>query len=195
MAPTPQSAEQLAQDSLPADAGGQTAPPKPLKARSRRRPGAAAPDELARARAKRREMEVTVDRLVVERMDAIEFSEFYSVARLYVEITGSLPTAAALQLIELWSERAFNANGSPWVFEPAQKWAFYSGLSEEDWVQARATLRSCGLIAERRRYDAALGELVVEIAADAAAVARAVADFRSVVRDEAWDLVRSGAKP
>lgn len=195
MAPPPQSAEHLAADGLPAEPSGPATPPKPLRGRSRRRAAAPATDELARARTKRREMEATVEQLVAERMAAIESNEFYSVARLYVEITGSLPTAAALQLIENWSEQAFNSTGSPWVFQPAQKWAFHSGLSEEDWVTARATLRACGLIVERRRYDLQLGELVVEIASDAEAVARAVADFRAVVRDDAWDLVRNGGKP
>ena len=150
------------------------------------------PDELADVRRRKSAERTAITRYVDERLDAMEHQEVYTVPMLYVAVTGSLAPAHLLSLVAQWSEQMYASTGSGWVRQPVQAWVNYSGLVEEDWLAARELLRERGLIEERRRYDASVGEIVTEIAFVPSVFASEVAKVREEVREDARSRLRSG---
>ena len=176
---------------LPAARGGSTATGARVGKAVRRR-AHGAPDELAAARARKARERASVDLFVENRLLALEHEEQFVIPRLYVVVTGSLAPASALKLIESLSERSYAQRGTPWVYMPQQTWTTYSALSDEDWLEARATLRELNLIQERRRYDAELGEIVTELAFLPERFSAEVARVREQIRDDAIAEVKQG---
>lgn len=172
-----------------------TPPAKAVRGKTVRAPRPDGNDELSQARRRKAEERAAVARYVDQRMDAMEGLDAYRIPMLYVAITGSLPSACLLQLVCLWSEEAYASTGSAWVRRSVQTWVNGCGLDEIDWAAAREELRELGLIEERRRYDLAAGELVVEIAFCPSAFADAVAGIREQLRDEAYANLRRSARP
>jgi hypothetical protein len=156
-------------------------------ATKRKRPAATLPrDELAAARAQRARDRTAVEQWVEKRLDELEHVESFRVPRLHVVITGTLPAASALALIEQWSERSFRERGTPWVAMPLETWLNYTGLDEADWLAARDILRGLGLIQERRRFDLEREEIVTEFAFAAEVFSQEVAGVREMLREQAW---------
>lgn len=150
------------------------------------------PDQLAEMRRRRTAERTAVARHVDERLDAMEYREVYTVPMLYVAVAGSLAPAHLLSLVAQWSEQAYAATGSGWVRQPVQAWVDYSGLAEQDWMEAREALRERGLIEERRRYDMTAGEIITEIAFVPSVFAAEVAKVREALREDAKARLRDG---
>ncbi|MFT3819791.1 MAG: hypothetical protein QM750_19635 [Rubrivivax sp.] len=138
--------------------------------------------ELVRRRRER--AEIARDMALIARkadQQLIQLTErvFFSVPRGYPAITGSLASAHALYIIELWSERALTETGSPWVRVPEEQWIYNSGLSFEEWIESRRMLRDLGLIAERRYFDDDRHGLATEYSFDCAGFSRHLAALRA----------------
>lgn len=102
----------------------------------------------------------------------------YQVSLLSIAATGHLTAAAALQMISHYCEQSLQNGGDQFVYRPTQKWLDCTGLSNDEWIHARQLLRDAGFIAERRRFDLALQEIVIEIAFDFYAWADKVEELR-----------------
>lgn len=162
-------------------------------------------DELAarreRARAERQEIESRAD----SRLHEMQAQEFIRVPRLMVAITSSLAAASVLELARLWTERSMHERGTPWVDMPVQTWLNYTGLCEQEWVEARRALRAQRLIQERRRFDLDRNELVCDLSFDSQAFDEHVANLRDALKAHLVEEVRarhraepsaeSGARP
>lgn len=164
-----------------------------LKALSpaRKRSLSPASDEVAQRRAKRAAERTKVESYVEQRLEALEYTEMFSVPRMHVFIAGSLAPASALKLIELWSEQSYREHNTPWVSMPLDQWIAHTGLADEDWVSARETLRGLGLIKERRRFDSDKSELVTEIAFMADVFSSEVAKLRVQLRADGWERMHA----
>ena len=158
---------------------------------ARRRSVSPASDEIAQRRAKRAMERARVESYVEQRLEALEYTEVFSVPRMHVFIAGSLAPASALKLIELWSEQSYREHNTPWVSMPLEQWIAHSGLAEEDWVAARQTLRELGLIKERSRFDAEKSALVTEVAFMADVFSAEVARLRVELRADAWERLHA----
>jgi hypothetical protein len=105
------------------------------------------------------------------------------VPRLYFEVCGSLVAAVALRQIEAQSEHAFREFGSPWVCSSNAEWMFVCSLNEPEWIGARETLRSIGLVQERRRYESDRQRIVVDLAFEPQAFQEHIDMVRQRIRD------------
>ena len=149
-------------------------------------------DDLAVARAVKAQQRASVEQTVESRMEQLA-REAYQVPWLYVEITGNLPAASALCVIERCSEQARLGTGSGWVHLPLQRWMNFTGLFADQWLAARQELRELGVTRERRTYDLAAGEIVTQIAFVTEAFAQEVAKLRDAFKDAAWQALKAKA--
>ncbi len=166
----------------------------------RRRPGpralnahaAAPPTNIGDVRRRRDRQRVQLMRAVDDAMERAESTQL-SVSWLYVWVARSLGPASALRTIEQASEERFHQCGDPWVNEDIEVFCQRTGLSQEDWVDARRRLREEGLIEERRRYDLDLGRIGVQLRFMPEAFCRAAAEVREEVRDQLRPTIERGA--
>ncbi len=153
--------------------------------------GARVLDELAerrvQARAERQEIESRAD----NRLHEMQAQEFIRVPRLMVAITNSLAAASVLELARLWTERSLHERGTPWVDMPVQTWLNYTGLCEQEWVEARRALRAQRLIQERRRFDLDRNELVCDLTFDSQVFDEHVANLRDALKAHLVEEVRA----
>lgn len=167
-----------------------SASPPQASSRARMR-GPRLQDELAarreRARAERQEIESRAD----NRLHEMQAQEFIRVPRLMVAITSSLAAASVLELARLWTERSLHERGTPWVDMPVQTWLNYTGLCEQEWVEARRALRAQRLIQERRRFDLDRNELVSDLTFDSQVFDEHVANLRDALKAHLVEEVRA----
>lgn len=166
----------------------------------RRRPGPralaghsdASPTNLGDVRRQRDRQRVQLMRAVDDAMERAESTQL-SVSWLYVWVARSLGPASALRAIEQASEERFHQCGDPWVNEDVEVFCRRTGLSEEDWIDARRRLREEGLIEERRRYDLDLERIGMQLRFMPEAFCRAAAEVREEVRDQLRPSIERGA--
>ncbi|MBL8344907.1 MAG: hypothetical protein JNN03_05665 [Rubrivivax sp.] len=165
-------------------------PQQAASSRARAR-GARLLDELAerreRARAERQEIETRAD----SRLHEMQAQEFIRVPRLMVAVTSSLAAASVLELARLWTERSLHERGTPWVDMPVRTWLNYTGLCEQEWVEARRALRDQRLIQERRRFDLDRNELVCDLTFDSQVFDEHVANLRDALKAHLVEEVRA----
>ena len=149
-------------------------------------------DELASRRRRKADETEQVLRYVDDRISALERQETYAVPRLYVAVAGSLAPGHLLSLVIDWTERSDATPDYRWIRRSVQEWIDFSGLHEDDWVAARQVLRDKGLIQERRSYDLAVDEIVVEIAFAPEVFAAEVARVRELLIDDSRQRLRNG---
>jgi hypothetical protein len=153
--------------------------------------GARVLDELAerreRARAERHEIESRAN----SRLHEMQAQEFIRVPRLMVAITNGLAAASVLELARLWTDRSMHERGTPWVDMPLQTWLNYTGLCEQEWVEARRALRAQRLIQERRRFDLDRNELVCDLTFDSQVFDEHVANLRDALKAHLVEEVRA----
>jgi hypothetical protein len=149
------------------------------------------PDELAAYRAQRLQERLDVESRADGRLHEMQVNEFIQVPRLMVAVTASLAAASVLELARLWSQRSMVQRGSPWVDIPLETWLNYTGLCEQEWIEARRTLRHLRLIRERRRYDLERSELVCDIAFEPEVFESHVADLRADLKATFAEELRS----
>jgi hypothetical protein len=121
----------------------------------------------------------------------MQAQEFIRVPRLMVAITNSLAAASVLELARLWTERSSHERGTPWVDMPVQTWLNYTGLCEQEWVEARRALRAQRLIQERRRFDLDRNELVCDLTFDSQVFDEHVANLRDALKAHLVEEVRA----
>ena len=148
-------------------------------------------NDLAAVRSLKASQRAEIDDLVNDRMQQLA-QEAYRVPWLYVEITGSLPTASALCIIERCSDQARKVNGNAWVRLPRQRWLNFTGLDADQWLAARQALRHLGVIRERRCCDFAAGQITTEIAFVQKVFAMAVTRLQAILRDRARQAIKAG---
>ncbi|MCW5631910.1 MAG: hypothetical protein KIT17_01105 [Rubrivivax sp.] len=148
-------------------------------------------DELAARRECRRAERQEIEARADNRLHEMQAQEFIRVPRLMVAITNSLAAASVLELARLWTERSMHERGTPWVDMPAQTWLNYTGLGEQEWVEARRALRAQRLIQERRRFDLDRDELVCDIAFEPQVFADHVADLKDALKAHLAEEVRT----
>lgn len=139
------------------------------------------------AHAERQEIETRAD----SRLHEMQAQEFIRVPRLMVAITSSLAAASVLELARLWTERSLHERGTAWVDMPVQTWLNYTGLCEQEWVEARRALRAQRLIQERRRFDLDRNELVCDLSFDSQVFDEHVANLRDALRAHLVEEVRA----
>jgi hypothetical protein len=153
--------------------------------------GARVLDELAerreRVRAERQEVEARAD----DRLHEMRAQEFIRVPRLMVAITSSLAAASVLELARLWTERSLHERGTPWVDMPVQTWLNYTGLCEQEWVEARRALRAQRLLQERRRFDLDRNELVCDLTFDSQVFDEHLANLRDALKAHLVEELRA----
>jgi hypothetical protein len=145
--------------------------------------GPAAPTDLDAARRRKVQLRNQLARRVDARMKVLDRAAVPDVPQLYVAVCGALTAAVALRQIEAQSEHAFQECGSPWVFSSNAEWMAICSLNEDEWIGARQTLRSLGLIQERRRYEAETRRIVVDLSFVPQALHEQIDAVRRRVRD------------
>ena len=178
-------------------ASGAAALPQRLRPRTNSLAGAAArapatPTDLGDVRRRRDRQRAQLMKAVDDAMERAESTQL-SVSWLYIWVARSLGPASALRCIEQASEERFHQCGDPWVDEDLEAMCRRTGLTEEDWVDARRRLREEGLIEERRRYNLDHSRIGVQLRFMPEAFCKAAAEVREEVRDQLRPSIERGA--
>jgi hypothetical protein len=151
----------------------------------------AAPTNLGDVRRQRDRQRAQLMKAVDDHMERAESTQL-SVSLLYVWVARSLGPASALRYIEQASEERFNQCGDPWVNEDLETSCLRTGLTHEDWVDARRRLRDEGLIEERRHYDLVHESIGVQLRFMPDAFCKAAAEVREEIRDQLRPSIERG---
>lgn len=95
---------------------------------------------------------------------------------------GSITAAHCLEQIRHMSDGQWDQTGDPWLHLTAGQWADRLMINKDEWVKARALLRSLELIAERSAWDSKAQAIVVEVSFDPDGFSRARSRVREVFR-------------